>query len=141
MAGIFGGDIFDGLGQATDAPAAAAPASADKSGVSTKSPVSDLPAIATRLLGRIADERGEAPRTLSNTALALLSQRQAFMPTGPTSLPTPMPGTDPYAYQPVQNNMTTYLVVGGLALAAIGAVVFLSSGRKVQANKRRRRRR
>lgn len=103
MAGIFGGDIFDGLGQATDAPDAAAPASADKSGISTK------------------------------------SSGQAFMPTGPASIP--MPGADPYAYQPAQNNTMTYVVVGGLALAAIGTVIFLSSGRKVQANKRRRRRR
>jgi DNA-binding NtrC family response regulator/tetratricopeptide (TPR) repeat protein/energy-coupling factor transporter ATP-binding protein EcfA2 len=38
--------------------------------------LSDLPAIAARLLGRIADERGEAPRTLSDAALALLSQHR-----------------------------------------------------------------
>jgi transcriptional regulator with GAF, ATPase, and Fis domain len=38
--------------------------------------LTDLPAIAARLLGRIADERGEAPRTLSDAALALLSQHR-----------------------------------------------------------------
>jgi DNA-binding NtrC family response regulator/tetratricopeptide (TPR) repeat protein len=38
--------------------------------------LSDLPVLAARLLGRIAEERGETPRTLSDAALALLAQHR-----------------------------------------------------------------
>ncbi len=38
--------------------------------------LTDLPAITERLLGRIADERGESPRVLSDAALALLGQHR-----------------------------------------------------------------
>ncbi|MBX7197473.1 MAG: sigma-54 dependent transcriptional regulator, partial [Sandaracinaceae bacterium] len=38
--------------------------------------LSDLPAIAHRLLGRIGEERGEAPKTLSEAALAVLTQHR-----------------------------------------------------------------